>query len=128
MGCKSSKDIEMENELLVPLQKLKHELEIFHQKYMLSTSKPLNVRRIDYAQLLQILYEKFRRDLRSEIPTRFEIYKVKYGLNIVVSKLNVEVKEFINYSPYYRSHDNTDDPLDVDIKISEELMTYMQYR
>ena len=128
MGCKSSKDIEMENEILVPLKKLKMDLEIFHQKYMLNTSKKINMRRIDYAQVLQVFYEKFTKQLTCDIPVRFEIHKVQFGLNIIVTKSNVEVEEFINFSPYYMSRDNTENPIVEDIDIYPNLMTYIQYR
>ncbi len=93
------------------LSQLKMELESFHEECMLKTKKNISGRRIEYAQYLKLKYENMRHILVSPdtdnmiwVGLSFE----PYGLTIKVTQNEFEVKQFINYSPYYKSGNNTE--------------------
>ena len=135
MGVNMSKDKKMIREAV---NKFKIELEVFHQKYMLGvgSERELYHRRIDYASVLQIFYERLMlQEIKCNEAVRFELIKKPNGLKIVISIGYAKVKEFINFSPYYmpfglsgRSYMNTDTtPISEQIKCPENLKPYLQY-
>lgn len=114
------------------VKRFTHELEVFHQKYMLSVGKEreLYVRRIDYAQGLKVCYEELQKEIRCDIPVRFELIKEPFGLTLVITKGYVKVKQYVNYSPYYISgdFDNRDKtPIREQIEMPDFLRPYAQY-
>ena len=93
------------------VNQLKMDLESFHQECMLKTKKKISGRRIEYAQYLKLKYENMRHILVSPdtdnmiwVGLSFE----PYGLTIKVTQNEFEVKQFIDYSPYYMSGNNTE--------------------
>jgi hypothetical protein len=90
---------------------LKMELESFHKDCMLKTKKNISGRRIEYAQYLKLKYENMRNILVS--PDTDNMIWVGFsfepgGLTIKVTQNEFEVKQFITYSPYYISGNNTE--------------------
>jgi hypothetical protein len=103
-----------------------------HQKYMLGVGKDRELyhRRIDYAQGLKVFYEQLEKELRCDVPVRFEIIKEPFGLTLVVTKGFVKVKKFVNYSPYYinSEFDNRDKtPVSQQMEMPDFLRRYAQY-
>jgi hypothetical protein len=127
MGLKMSKDEKM---IRAALKNCKHQLEVCHQKYMLSVGKDreLYYRRIDYAQGLKVYYEQLEKELICDVPVSFELIKEPFGLTIVITKGFIKVKEHVNYSPYYISCDNRDKtPISEQIEMPTFLKRYAQY-
>ena len=129
MGIKMSKDKQMIRDAV---KRFKHQLEVFHQKYMLSVGKEreLYVRRIDYAQAFKVFYELLEKEITYETIVRFEIRREPFGITLVITKGFVKVKQFINFSPYYISvdFDNTDKtPITQQIEMPHFLRKYAQY-
>ena len=127
MGLNMSKDEKM---IRAALKNCKHQLEVCHQKYMLSVGKDreLYYRRIDYAQGLKVYYEQLEKELICDVPVSFELIKEPFGLTIVITKGFIKVKEHVNYSPYYISCDNRDKtPISEQIEMPTFLKRYAQY-
>jgi hypothetical protein len=132
MGIKMSKDKKLIRDAV---DRCKHSLEVIHQKYMLGVGKDRELyhRRIDYAQGLKVYYELLEKELRCDIPVRFEIIKEPFGLTLVVTKGFVKVKKFVNYSPYYISgpnsefHNRDKTPVSQQMEIPDFLRRYAQY-
>lgn len=127
MGIKMSKDKKMIRDAV---ERCKHSLEVMHQKYMLGVGqdRDLYYRRIDYAQGLKVFYEQLEKELICDVPVRFEIIKEPFGLTLVVTKGSVNVKEFVNYSPYYMLGNNIDTtPVKEQMECPGFLKTYLQY-
>ena len=111
----SSEEPSNESKSVVIIQnavnQLKMVLESFHQESMLKTKKKISGRRIEYAQYLKLKYENMRSKLVS--PDTDNLIWVGFsfepgGLTIKVTQNEFEVKQFINYSPYYNSDNNTE--------------------
>lgn len=132
MGIKMSKDKKLIRDAV---DRCKHSLEVIHQKYMLGVGKDRELyhRRIDYAQGLKVYYELLVKELKCDVPVRFEIRKEPFGLTLVVTKGYVKVKKFVNYSPYYISgpyseFDNRDKtPVSEQMAMPDFLKRYAQY-
>ena len=132
MGIKMSKDKQMIRDAV---ERFAHELEVFHQKYMLSVGKEreLYYRRIDYAQVFKVFYEQLEKEITYETLVRFEIRKEPFGITLVITKGYVKVKQFINFSPYYISgpysdFDNRDKtPVREQMEMPDFLRRYAQY-
>ena len=127
MGIKMSKDKQMIRDAV---KRFAHELEVFHQKYMLSVGKEreLYYRRIDYAQVFKVFYEQLEKEITYETLVRFEIRKEPFGITLVITKGYVKVKQFINFSPYYISCDNRDKtPVREQMEMPDFLRRYAQY-
>ena len=127
MGLKMSKDEKM---IRAALKNCKHQLEVCHQKYMLSVGKDRELyhRRIDYAQGLKVFYEQLEKELICDVPVRFELRKEPFGLTLVITKNFIKVKEYINYSPYYISGNNVDKtPVSKQMEMPTFLKRYAQY-
>ena len=129
MGIKMSKDKKLIRDAV---DRCKHSLEVIHQKYMLGVGKDRELyhRRIDYAQGLKVFYEQLEKELRCDVPVRFEIIKEPFGLTLVVTKGFVKVKKFVNYSPYYinSEFDNRDKtPVSQQMEMPDFLRRYAQY-
>jgi len=93
------------------VSQLKMELESFHEECMLKTKKKISGRRIEYAQYLKLKYENMRHILVS--PDTDNMIWVGFsfepgGLTIKITQNEFEVKQFIDYSPYYNSDKNTE--------------------
>ena len=93
------------------VSQLKMELESFHEECMLKTKKNISGRRIEYAQYLKLKYGHIKNILVS--PDTENMIWVGFnfepgGLTITVTQNEFEVKQFINYSPYYMSGNNTE--------------------
>jgi hypothetical protein len=93
------------------VSQLKMELESFHEECMLKTKKNISGRRIEYAQYLKLKYGHIKNILVS--PDTENMIWVGFnfepgGLTIKVTQNEFEVKQFINYSPYYMSGNNTE--------------------
>ena len=127
MGINMSKDKQIIRDAV---KRFKHDLEVIHQKYMLGVGeeRELYHRRIDYAQGLKVFYERLEKELLCDVPVRFELRKVPYGLTLVITKDFVKVKQFINYSPYYISGNNRDKtPVSQQMEMPAFLRGYAQY-
>jgi hypothetical protein len=129
MGIKMSKDKQLIRDAV---ERCKHSLEVMHQKYMLGVGKDRELyhRRIDYAQGLKVFYEQLEKELRCDVPVRFELIKDPFGLTLVVTKGFVKVKKFVNYSPYYinSEFDNRDKtPVSQQMEMPDFLRRYAQY-
>jgi len=129
MGIKMSKDEQMIRDAV---DRCKHSLEVIHQKYMLGVGKDRELyhRRIDYAQGLKVYYELLEKELKCDVPVRFEIRKEPFSLTLVVTKGYVKVKQFVNYSPYYinSEFDNKDKtPVSEQMAMPDFLKRYAQY-
>ena len=129
MGIKMSKDKKLIRDAV---DRCKHSLEVIHQKYMLGVGKDRELyhRRIDYAQGLKVFYEQLEKELRCDVPVRFELIKDPFGLTLVVTKGFVKVKKFVNYSPYYinSEFDNRDKtPVSQQMEMPDFLRRYAQY-
>jgi hypothetical protein len=127
MGIHISKDKQLIRDAL---ERFTHELELIHQKYMLSVGKERELyhRRIDYAQGLKVFYQRLQKELLCDLPVRFELRKEPFGLTLVITKGFVYVKQYVNYSPYYISGNNTDKtPLRDQMVMPDFLRTYAQY-
>jgi hypothetical protein len=127
MGITMSKDKQIIRDAV---ERFTHELELIHQKYMLGVGKERELyhRRIDYAQGLKVFYERLQKELLCDVPVRFELRKVPYGLTLVITKDFVKVKQFINYSPYYLSGNNRDKtPVSKQMEMPSFLRGYAQY-
>jgi len=129
MGIKMSKDKQLIRDAV---EKCKHSLEVMHQKYMLDVGKDRELyhRRIDYAQGLKVFYEQLEKELRCDVPVRFELIKDPFGLTLVVTKGFVKVKKIVNYSPYYinSEFDNRDKtPVSQQMEMPDFLRRYAQY-
>ena len=112
------------------VKRFTHELEVIHQKYMLGVGKERELyhRRIDYAQGLKVFYEQLQKEIRCDIPVRFELIKEPFGLTLAITKGYVKVKQYVNYSPYYISSDNRDKtPIREQIEMPDFLRPYAQY-
>ena len=124
MGIYMSKDKQMIRDAV---KRFTHDLEVIHQKYMLK-ERELYHRRIDYAQGLKVFYERLQKELLCDVPVRFELRKEPFGLTLVITKDFVKVKQFINYSPYYLSGNNTDKtPVSEQMEMPAFLRGYAQY-
>ena len=124
MGINMSKDKQMIRDAV---KRFTHDLEVIHQKYMLK-ERELYHRRIDYAQGLKVFYERLQKELLCDVPVRFELRKEPFGLTLVITKDFVKVKQFINYSPYYLSGNNTDKtPVSEQMEMPAFLRGYAQY-
>ena len=127
MGIQMSKDKQVIRDAV---KRFTHELEVFHQKYMLGVGKEreLYYRRIDYAQAFKVFYEQLEKEITYETLVRFEIRKEPFGITLVITKGYVKVKQFINFSPYYISGNNTDKtPISEQIEMPDFLRRYAQY-
>ena len=112
---KSSEEQSKESKSAVIIQnavnQLRMELESFHQESMLKTKKKISGRRIEYAEYLKLKYENMRHILVS--PDTDNMIWVGFsfepgGLTIKITQNEFEVKQFIDYSPYYNSDKNTE--------------------
>lgn len=131
MGIKSSKEIESEQVVIVMLLQFKTDIEYIHKKYMLDTNNKLDVRRLDYAEVLHGFYNRLKDDIISTDPEMlfcFELRFKPFGFTVKVTQNNTKIaKYFINYSPYYLSGDNTENEITEQIECPEVLKEYMQY-
>ena len=90
--------------------------------------RELYYRRIDYAQAFKVFYELLEKEITYETLVRFEIRKEPFGITLVITKGYVKVKQFINFSPYYISGNNTDKtPVREQIEMPDFLRRYAQY-
>lgn len=112
---KSSEEPSKESKSAVIIQnsvnQLKLDLESFHQESMLKTKKKISGRRIEYAEYLKLKYENFRNILVSPDTDNMIWVGLGFepgGLTIKITQNEFEVKQFINYSPYYNSDNNTE--------------------
>lgn len=125
MGIKSSKEIEDEQLVIVMLLVFKTDIEYLHKKYMVDTSNKLDVRRLDYADVLHRFYTRLKDDIISTDPDKlfsFDLRFKPFGFTVKVSKNNTKIaKYFINYSPYYLSGDNTENEIEDQIECPEIL-------
>ena len=127
MGINMSKDKQIIRDAV---KRFAHDLEVIHQKYMLGVGqeRELYHRRIDYAQGLKVFYERLQKELLCDVPVRFELRKEPFGLTLLITKDFIKLKQFIYYSPYYISGNNTDKtPLSQQIPIPPFLRLYAQY-
>jgi hypothetical protein len=124
MGIKMSKDKQMIRDAV---KRFTYELEVIHQKYMLGVGKERELyhRRIDYAQGLKVFYEQLQKEIRCDVPVRFELIKEPFGLTLIITKGFVKVKQYVNYSPYYISGNNRDKTPVMDMP--DFLRPYAQY-
>ena len=131
MGIKSSKEIESEQLVIVMLLQFKTDIENIHKKYMLFMNNKLDVRRLDYAEVLHGFYKRLKDDIISTAPEMlfcFELRFKPFGFTVKVTQNNTKIaKYFINYSPYYLSGDNTENEITEQIECPEVLKEYMQY-
>ena len=131
MGIKSSKEIESEQLVIVMLLQFKTDIENIHKKYMLFMNNKLDVRRLDYAEVLHGFYKRLKDDIISTSPEMlfcFELRFKPFGFTVKVTQNNTKIaKYFINYSPYYLSGDNTENEITEQIECPEILKEYMQY-
>jgi hypothetical protein len=93
------------------VNQFKMDLESFHQECMLKPKKNISGRRIEYAQYLKLKYANIKNILVS--PDTDNMIWVGFnfepgGLTIKVTQNELEVKQFINYSPYYMPWNNTE--------------------
>ena len=77
-------------------------LEMIHQKYM-GSEKDLYNRSIDYAQEFNVIYFQLQKEIRCDIPVRFELHKEPFGQILSITKGPVIVNQYINYPPQYMS-------------------------
>jgi len=134
MGIKSSKEIEDEQLAIVMLLLFKTDIEYLHRNYKIDNinmRKKLDVRRLDYADVLHRFYTRLKVDIISTDPEKlfsFDLRFKPFGFTVKVSKNNTKIaKYFINYSPYYLSGDNSENEIEDQIECPEILKEYMQY-
>lgn len=127
MGINMSKDKQIIRDAV---KRFKHDLEVIHQKYMLGVGqeRELYHRRIDYAQGLKVFYELLQKELLCDVPVRFELRKEPFGFTLLITKDFFKLKQYVNYSPYYISGNNTDKtPLSQQTPMPAFLRSYAQY-
>jgi hypothetical protein len=134
MGIKSSKEIEDEQLAIVMLLLFKTDIEYLHRNYKIDNinmCNKLDVRRLDYADVLHRFYTRLKDDIISTDPEKlfsFDLRFKPFGFTVKVTKNNTKIaKYFINYSPYYLSGDNTENEIEDQIACPEILKEYMQY-
>jgi hypothetical protein len=132
MGSEPSKELLDRRFIMITLLKFKNELEITHHSFELNnklnnSGMSLPERRLAYASYLKTLYEKLvLSDLKEvyDSPVHHKIYKEEKGIRIHVTKGDIEVEQFVNYSPYY-SHEKYDE--NQSIQCDKSLASYVQY-
>jgi hypothetical protein len=133
MGSEPSKELLDRRFIMIALIKFKNELELAHHSFKLNNKlnsdsvMSLPERRIAYASYLKTLYEKLvLSDLQKvyDNPVDHKFYKEEKGIRIRVTKGDIEVEQFINYSPYY-SHEKYDK--DQSIQCPKSLSSYIQF-
>ena len=133
MGSEPSKELLDRRFIMIALLKFKNELELAHNSFKLNNKlnsdsvMSLQERRIAYASYLKTLYEKLvLSDLQKvyDNPVDHKFYKEEKGIRIRVTKGDIEVEQFINYSPYY-SHEKYEE--DQSIQCHKNLASYVQF-
>jgi hypothetical protein len=137
MGSEPSKELLDKRFIIIALYNFKHELELAHNSFKLNnklnnSGMSLQERRLAYASYLKTLYEKLvLSDLKEvydrvhDSPVYHKFHKEEKGIRICVTKGDIEVEQFINYSPYY-SHEKYDE--DQSIQCPKSLASYVQFR
>jgi hypothetical protein len=134
MGCEPSKELLDKRFITVALLKFKYDLELAHNSFKRNnklnnkSANPLPQRRIFYAEYLKTRYEKLiLSDLQQvyDIPVYDTFYKEESGIRIVVTKGDVVVEQFVNYSPYYSDEKYEANQM---IYCHPSLATYIQFR
>ena len=82
------------------LKRFTNALEMIHKKYM-GSEKDLYNRSIDYAQEFNVIYFQLQKEIRCDIPVRFELHKEPFGQILSITKGPVIVNQYINYPPQY---------------------------
>jgi len=133
MGSEPSKELLDRRFIMIALLKFKYELELAHHSFKLNNKlnsdsvMSLPERRIAYASYLKTLYEKLvLSDLKEvyDFPVHHKIYKEDKGIRIRVTKGDIEVEQFVKYSPYY-SHEKYEE--DQSIQCHKNLASYVQF-
>lgn len=137
MGSEPSKELLDKRFIMMALLKFKYDLELAHKSFKLNNKlnadsvMSLQERRIAYASYLKTLYEKLvLSDLKEvydrehDSPVCHQFYKEDKGIRIRVTKGDIEVEQFVKYSPYY-SHEKYDE--DQTIQCPKSLASYIQF-
>jgi hypothetical protein len=133
MGCEPSKELLDKRFIMIALYNFKYDLELAHHSFKLNNKlnndsvMSLPERRIAYASYLKTLYEKLvLYDLKEvyDTPVHHKFYKEDKGIRIRVTKGDIEVEQFVNYSPYYPNEKYEEDQ---SIQCHKSLASYVQF-
>ena len=137
MGAEPSKELLDRRFIMIALLKFKYDLELAHKSFKLNNklNNKLNTdhvlslpeRRIAYASYLKNRYEKLvLTDLQKvyDFPVDHKIYKEEKGIRIRITKGDIEVEQFVKYSPYY-SHEKYDE--NQPIQCERSLSSYIKF-
>jgi hypothetical protein len=133
MGCEPSKELLDKRFIMITVLKFKYDLELAHNSFKRNhklnnkSANPLPQRRIDYAEYLKSRYVKLvLYDLQEvyDSPVDHKFYKEDKGIRIRVTKGDIEVEQFVKYSPYY-SHEKYEK--DQSIQCHKNLASYVQF-
>lgn len=133
MGAEPSKELLDRRFIMIALVKFKYDLELAHHSFKLNNKlntdsvMSLPERRLAYASYLKNRYEKLiLTDLQKvyDNPVDHRIYKEEKGIRIRVTKGDIEVEQFVKYSPYY-SHEKYDE--NQPIQCHRSLASYVKF-
>jgi hypothetical protein len=134
MGSEPSKEVLDRRFIMIAVLKFKYDLELAHNSFKRNhklnnkSANPLPQLRIDYAEYLKSRYEKLVLSDLKEVydnPVHHEFYKEDKGIRIRVTKGDIEVEQFVNYSPYYSDEKYEENQ---SIHCHKSLDSYVQFR
>jgi hypothetical protein len=133
MGCEPSKELLDKRFIMIAVLKFKYDLELAHNSFKRNhklnnkSANPLPQLRIDYAEYLKSRYEKLvLSDLKEvyDTPVDHKFYKEDKGIRIRVTKGDIEVEQFVKYSPYYSDEKYEENQA---IHCDKSLASYVQF-
>ena len=133
MGAEPSKELLDKRFIMITVLNFKYELELAHNSFKLNNKlntdsvMSLQERRLAYASYLKNRYEKLiLTDLQKvyDNPVDHRIYKEEKGIRIRITKGDIEVEQFVKYSPYY-SHEKYDE--NQPIQCHRSLASYVKF-